>query len=129
MVGDHLEAESVMVWLEFKLSFSKQVHNCCLLVWLHLDVASAEQESTAGPRGQDEDDKEEDLSMETEDQEVDLQAAEVQELKPEQLDSSKASQTGVKFSSSPARFFFSFQQFLNFSDVKHLLTSVVVLQV
>ncbi|XP_042084236.1 midasin isoform X2 [Haplochromis burtoni] len=59
------------------------------------DVASAEQESTAGPRGQDEDDKEEDLSMETEDQEVDLQAAEVQELKPEQLDSSKASQTGV----------------------------------
>lgn len=69
-------------------------------------MASAEQESTAGPRGQDEDDKEEDLSMETEDQEVDLQAAEVQELKPEQLDSSKASQTGVKFSSSPARFFF-----------------------
>lgn len=94
-------------------------------------MASAEQESTAGPRGQDEDDKEEDLSMETEDQEVDLQAAEVQELKPEQLDSSKASQTGVKFSSSPARFFFffSFQQFLNFSDVKHLLTSVAVVQV
>lgn len=92
-------------------------------------MASAEQESTAGPRGQDEDDKEEDLSMETEDQEVDLQAAEVQELKPEQLDSSKASQTGVKFSSSPAHFFFSFQQFLNFSDVKHLLTSVAVVQV
>uniref|UniRef100_A0A3Q4MRM4 Midasin n=1 Tax=Neolamprologus brichardi TaxID=32507 RepID=A0A3Q4MRM4_NEOBR len=60
------------------------------------DVASTEQESTAGPRGQDEDDKEEDLSMETEDQEVDLQAAEVQELKPEQLDSSKASQTEME---------------------------------
>lgn len=33
--------------------------------------------------------------METENQE-DLQAAEVQELKPEQLDSSKASKTGDK---------------------------------
>ncbi|XP_018558945.1 midasin [Lates calcarifer] len=36
-----------------------------------------------------------DVAMETEDQEEDLQAAEVQELKPEQLDSTKASQKGV----------------------------------
>lgn len=43
--------------------------------------------------------------METEDQEEDLKVAEVQELKPEQLDASKASQRGVNFS-SPAHLIF-----------------------
>lgn len=38
--------------------------------------------------------------METENQEEDLEAAEVKELKPEQLDSSKASQKGTSSSSS-----------------------------
>uniref|UniRef100_A0A8D3BW26 Midasin n=1 Tax=Scophthalmus maximus TaxID=52904 RepID=A0A8D3BW26_SCOMX len=55
------------------------------------DVASADQQKAAGTK-QDEDQDDEDVAMETEDQQEDLQAAEVQELKPEQLDSSKASQ-------------------------------------
>ncbi|XP_035472852.1 midasin isoform X2 [Scophthalmus maximus] len=58
------------------------------------DVASADQQKAAGTK-QDEDQDDEDVAMETEDQQEDLQAAEVQELKPEQLDSSKASQKGV----------------------------------
>nr|XP_020508278.1 midasin [Labrus bergylta] len=60
------------------------------------DVASADQQKAAGPQqDQDEEQNEEDVAMETENQEEDLQAAEVQELKPEQLDSSKASKTGA----------------------------------
>ncbi|XP_041660686.1 midasin isoform X2 [Cheilinus undulatus] len=60
------------------------------------DVASADQQKAAGPqKDQDEDQNEEDVAMETENQEEDLQAAEVQELKPEQLDSTKASKTGA----------------------------------
>uniref|UniRef100_A0A3Q1FB83 Midasin AAA ATPase 1 n=1 Tax=Acanthochromis polyacanthus TaxID=80966 RepID=A0A3Q1FB83_9TELE len=60
------------------------------------DVASADQQKAAGPQqDQDEEQNEEDVAMETENQEEELQAAEVQELKPEQLDSSKASQKGV----------------------------------
>ncbi|XP_062266826.1 midasin [Platichthys flesus] len=58
------------------------------------DVASADQQKAAGPQ-QDHDQKDEDVAMETEDQEEDLRAADVQELKPEQLDSTKASQKGV----------------------------------
>ncbi|XP_053301823.1 midasin [Pleuronectes platessa] len=58
------------------------------------DVASADQQKAAGPQ-QDQDQKDEDVAMETEDQEEDLRAADVQELKPEQLDSTKASQKGV----------------------------------
>ena len=65
------------------------------------DVASADQQKTAGPQ-QDQDQKDEDVAMETEDQEEDLKAADVKELKPEQLDSTKASQKGVSISSSPA---------------------------
>ncbi|XP_036943295.1 midasin isoform X1 [Acanthopagrus latus] len=60
------------------------------------DVASADQQKAAGPQqDQDEDQNDEDVAMETESQEEDLQAAEIQELKPEQLDSTKASQKGV----------------------------------
>lgn len=66
----------------------------CLLL-LFPDVASADQQKAAGPQqDQDEDQTDEDVAMETENQEEDLEAAEVQELKPEQLDSSKASQKG-----------------------------------
>ncbi|XP_030578137.1 midasin [Archocentrus centrarchus] len=59
------------------------------------DVASAEQQKAAGPQDKDEDHKDEDVSMETEDQEEHLKVAEAQELKPEQLDASKASQRGA----------------------------------
>ncbi|KAM9840331.1 midasin [Aulostomus maculatus] len=60
------------------------------------DVASAEQQKAAGPQPhQKEDENDEDVEMETEDQEEDLQAAVLQELKPEQLDSTKASQKGL----------------------------------
>uniref|UniRef100_A0A665V9V2 Midasin n=1 Tax=Echeneis naucrates TaxID=173247 RepID=A0A665V9V2_ECHNA len=66
------------------------------------DVASADQQKAAGAQqDQDEDQNDEDVAMETEHQEEDLQATEVQELKPEQLDSSKASHQGVNTSSSP----------------------------
>lgn len=59
------------------------------------DVASADQQKAAGPQqDQDEEQADEDVAMETENQDEDLEAAEVQDLKPEQLDSSKASQTG-----------------------------------
>ena len=67
---------------------------CCIL--LFPDVASADQQKAAGPQ-QDQDEDDEDAAMETESQEEDLQAAEVQELKPEQLDSIKASQKGDPF--------------------------------
>lgn len=66
-------------------------------VLLFTDVASADQQKAAGPhQDQDEDKNDEDVAMETEKQDEDLQAAEVQELKPEQLDSTKASQKGDK---------------------------------
>ncbi|XP_075869163.1 midasin [Nelusetta ayraudi] len=55
------------------------------------DVASADQQRAAGPQQE----QEEDVAMEEENQEEDLQAAEVQELKPEQLDASKASHKGL----------------------------------
>ncbi|KAM4633655.1 midasin [Polymixia lowei] len=55
------------------------------------DVASADQQKQAGPQ-QDQDQDDEDVAMETEEQEEDLQAVEAPELKPEQLDSTKASQ-------------------------------------
>ncbi|XP_071391101.1 midasin-like [Centroberyx affinis] len=58
------------------------------------DVASADQQKPAGPQ-QDQDQDDEDVAMETEDQEEDLQAVEGQELKPEQLDSTKASHKGL----------------------------------
>lgn len=62
------------------------------------DVASADQQKAAGPQqDQDEDENDEDVAMETENQEEDLQAADVHELKPEQLDSTKASQKGDSF--------------------------------
>lgn len=62
------------------------------------DVASADQQKAAGAhKDQDEDQNDEDVAMETDKQEEDLQAAEVQELKPEQLDSTKASQKGDAF--------------------------------
>ncbi|TMS12010.1 hypothetical protein E3U43_016968 [Larimichthys crocea] len=60
------------------------------------DVASADQQKAAGPQqDQDEDQNDEDVAMETENQEEDLEAAEVQELKPKQLDSTKTSQKGM----------------------------------
>lgn len=75
-----------------------------MLVSLLPDVASADQQKAAGPQqNQDEDQNDDDdVAMETEDQEEDLQAAEVKELKPEQLDSTKNSQRGVNRSSHPA---------------------------
>lgn len=59
------------------------------------DVASADQQKPAGAP-QDSDQDEEDVAMDTEDQEEDLRAAEAQELKPEQLDSTKGSQKGLE---------------------------------
>ncbi|XP_034555077.1 midasin [Notolabrus celidotus] len=59
------------------------------------DVASADQQKAAGPQQDQEDQNEEDVAMETENQEENLQPAEVQDLKPEQLDSTKASKTGA----------------------------------
>ncbi|TKS75776.1 Midasin MIDAS-containing protein [Collichthys lucidus] len=60
------------------------------------DVASADQQKAAGPQqDQDGDQNDEDVAMETENQEEDLEAAEVQELKPKQLDSTKTSQKGM----------------------------------
>ncbi|KAM9782721.1 LOW QUALITY PROTEIN: midasin [Neosynchiropus ocellatus] len=55
------------------------------------DVASAQQQKAAGHQ---EDQEDEDVAMETEEQE-ELRAAEVQELKPEQLDSNKSSRRGL----------------------------------
>lgn len=76
-----------------------------LRLFLSSDVATADQQKTAGPQqDQEEDQNDGDVAMETEDQEEDLQAAEVQELKPEQLDSTKASQKGVN-TSAPADLF------------------------
>uniref|UniRef100_A0A3P8WSX5 Midasin n=1 Tax=Cynoglossus semilaevis TaxID=244447 RepID=A0A3P8WSX5_CYNSE len=57
------------------------------------DVASADQQNAAGPE-QQEDQKDEDVAMDTEDQDEELHAAEIDEMKPEQLDSTKASRKG-----------------------------------
>lgn len=73
------------------------------------DVASAEQQKAAGPQqDQEEEQNDEDVPMETESQEEQLEAAEVQELKPEQLDSSRASHKGERPSSCLLDFFFFF---------------------
>lgn len=64
--------------------------SCSLAVSPFPDVASADQQKAAGPHQDDQND--EDVAMETDKPEEDLQAA--QELKPEQLDSTKASQKG-----------------------------------
>ncbi|XP_056150027.1 midasin [Lampris incognitus] len=58
------------------------------------DVASADQQKQAGQQ-QDQIQDEDDVAMDTEEQEEDLKAVEAQELKPEQLDSTKASQKGL----------------------------------
>lgn len=71
------------------------------------DVASAEQQKAAGPQqDQEEEQNDEDVPMETESQEEQLEAAEVQELKPEQLDSSRASHKGEGPSSCLLNFSF-----------------------
>uniref|UniRef100_M4AJ01 Midasin n=1 Tax=Xiphophorus maculatus TaxID=8083 RepID=M4AJ01_XIPMA len=55
-------------------------------------VASAEQQKAAGPLKDQDEDGNDDVAMETEDQEEQLQSADVEELKPEQLETSKFSQ-------------------------------------
>ncbi|CAB1342786.1 unnamed protein product [Coregonus sp. 'balchen'] len=59
------------------------------------DVASADQQKPDGAP-QEEDQEDEDIAMDTEEQEENLQAVEAQELKPEQLDSTRASQKGLE---------------------------------
>ncbi|XP_078798874.1 midasin isoform X2 [Oryzias latipes] len=60
------------------------------------DVASLEQQKAMGlQKNLNEDQEDEDVAMETEQPEEELKAAEVQELKPEQLDSSRSSQRGA----------------------------------
>lgn len=60
------------------------------------DVASAEQQKAVGAQPeQEEDQTDEGVAMDTDDKEEDLQVSEVQDLKPQQLDSMKASQKGV----------------------------------
>uniref|UniRef100_A0A3Q1JQ86 Midasin n=1 Tax=Anabas testudineus TaxID=64144 RepID=A0A3Q1JQ86_ANATE len=59
------------------------------------DVASADQQKAAGTQQEHDEENDEDVAMETEDQEDNLQATDIQELKPEQLDSTKTSQKGV----------------------------------
>ncbi|KAK6297294.1 hypothetical protein J4Q44_G00318770 [Coregonus suidteri] len=58
------------------------------------DVASADQQKPAGAP-QEEVQEDEDIAMDTEEQEENLQAVEAQELKPEQLESNRASQKGL----------------------------------
>uniref|UniRef100_A0A674DWW2 Midasin n=1 Tax=Salmo trutta TaxID=8032 RepID=A0A674DWW2_SALTR len=58
------------------------------------DVASADQQKP-DRAPQDEDQEDDDIAMDTEEQEEDLRAVEAQELKPEQLDSTRASQKGL----------------------------------
>lgn len=63
------------------------------------DVASAEQQKPAGTQqNQNPDEDDEDIAMETEEQKEELEAADVPELKPDQLNSSKYSQKGVDIS-------------------------------
>lgn len=58
-------------------------------------MASADQQKAAGTQQEHDEENDEDVAMETEDQEDNLQATDIQELKPEQLDSTKASQKGT----------------------------------
>ncbi|XP_028296182.1 midasin isoform X2 [Gouania willdenowi] len=58
------------------------------------DVANAEQQKAAGPHQDQDEDHNDDVAMETE-KEEELQAAKTQELKPESLDTPKASLKGV----------------------------------
>lgn len=67
-----------------------------------IDTASAEQQKPTGAK-QEEDDKEDDIAMDVE-EEKDLQAVEAQELKPEKLNDSKASQKGAMHSSTKCLF-------------------------
>ncbi|XP_061756335.1 midasin isoform X2 [Nerophis ophidion] len=60
------------------------------------DVASADQQKAAGPQQDKVEDQDEDVLMETEHQDEDLQAAEVQELKHEKLDPTNATQKGIE---------------------------------
>lgn len=64
------------------------------------DAVTAEQQQAAGPQQDQDENKadDDDVSMDVEDQEEDLEATEVPELKSEQLDSKKASRRGVSFS-------------------------------
>lgn len=65
---------------------------CWHFFWV--DVASAEQQKAAGTKlGHNE----EHDAMETEDNDESLQASEVQELKPDPLESSTSAQTGHHF--------------------------------
>lgn len=65
-----------------------------------IDLASADQQKAAGPQQDHDEENDEEVAMATEDHEEELHAAEVQKLKPEQVDSTKASQKGVYTSSS-----------------------------
>ncbi|XP_012709437.2 midasin isoform X1 [Fundulus heteroclitus] len=60
------------------------------------DVASAEQQKAAGPPKNQNEDENDDVAMETEDQVEQLLSVTVEELKPDQLDSSKSYQKGVE---------------------------------
>ncbi|KAM4713456.1 midasin isoform 2-T2 [Anableps anableps] len=60
------------------------------------DVASAEQQKAAGPLKDQDEDENDDVAMDTEDQEEQLQSSNVEELKPDQLETSKFSQKGVE---------------------------------
>lgn len=64
------------------------------------DVATADQQRAAGPRPDQAEEQNEDVAMETEDQDEDVEAAEVEELKPQQLDAAKLCQKGFTTSSS-----------------------------
>lgn len=89
-----------------------------------IDVASADQQKAAGPQQDHDDENDEDVAMATEVQEEDFHATDVQELKPEQLDSTKASQKGVNTSSSPMRLqFLVLVTVLVYAKPAHPLTS------
>lgn len=59
------------------------------------DMASAEQQK-AGPQKDEDEEQNDDVAMETEEQEEELQAAEAESLKPDQLDTSNKIQKGSK---------------------------------
>ncbi|XP_061563343.1 midasin [Cololabis saira] len=59
------------------------------------DVANQDQQKAAEPQKDQSEEQSDDVAMETEEQEEELHAAEIQELKPEQLDSNKSSKKGV----------------------------------
>ncbi|MEQ2263333.1 hypothetical protein XENORESO_006224, partial [Xenotaenia resolanae] len=60
------------------------------------DVANSEQQKAAGPLKDQNEDENDEVAMEKEDQEEQLQSANVEELKPDQLNTSKFSQKGVE---------------------------------